>query len=472
MLVRRIFNEKLAQAAYLVVDHGEALVIDPTRDMAAYIDAASRDNARIVAVTETHIHADFVSGSRELAQRTGATLYLSDMGDAEWKYAFASDANVRLIRAGDEIRIGEVRLEAVHTPGHTPEHLTFLLTDTSTSDQPMGAFTGDFIFVGDVGRPDLLERSVRKAGAAESGARTLFRSLREFGKHADWLQLWPGHGAGSACGKGIGAMPQSTLGYEKIANPLLGIASEDEFVRAVLEGQTEPPPYFAHMKRINRDGPEPFTGRGRPERVAASRIGEAIAAGGLVVDTRSAADFGAAHIPGTINIPLNRSFLTWAGWLVPVDADVWLIVDARTGGGIDEALRDLCLIGIERVRGWTGTNAIQTWRAEGRPIQQLKHIEAEEAADLVKRGKARLLDVRNRPEYTKGRIPGTPNIPLGELNARVGEVRTDLPLIVHCQGGSRSAIAASMLQAAGTENVMNLTGGFGGWEKAGLDVEH
>ena len=471
MLVRRLYNEKLAQAAYLVVDHGQALVIDPTRDVTSYVDAALRDNARIVGVTETHIHADFVSGARELAQRTGAQLYLSDMGDADWKYAFAADAEARLLRDGDEIRIGDARIQAVHTPGHTPEHLSFLLTDTASSDKPMGAFTGDFLFVGDVGRPDLLEKAARKAGTAETGARALYKSVQSFSKYADWLQLWPGHGAGSSCGKGIGAMPQSTLGYEKVANPLLTIANEDEFVREVLDGLTDPPPYFAHMKRVNRDGPESYSGRSRPERVTATRIGEVIAAGGLVVDTRSAADFGAAHIPGTINIPLNKSFLTWAGWLIPVEADVWLIVDARAGGGIDEALRDLCLIGIERVRGWTGTNAIDTWKSEGKRVQQLKHIDVATAADMVKRGEARLLDVRNRPEHAKGHVPGTPNIPLGELAARSGEVRTDLPVIVHCQGGSRSAIAASMLQARGVERVMNLTGGFGAWEKAGNDVE-
>jgi hydroxyacylglutathione hydrolase len=238
MLLKRFYDPKLAQASYLVgcAATGEALVVDPNRDVDQYVTAADDEGLRISHVTETHIHADFVSGSRELAARTGAKLYLSDEGGPDWRYAFAAADGAMLLRDSDSFMVGTVRVEALHTPGHTPEHMTFLITDTATTDRPMGAFTGDFIFVGDVGRPDLLERAAKVAGTMEAGARTLYHSIQRFKGLPDWLQLWPGHGAGSACGKALGAVPSTTLGYERISNWALNAESEDAFVREVLAG--------------------------------------------------------------------------------------------------------------------------------------------------------------------------------------------------------------------------------------------
>ena len=257
MILRRFFDEKLAQTSYIVAcEHSKlALVVDPNRNISQYIDAAASDNFRIVAVTETHIHADFVSGARELAQRTAAQLYLSDAGTPDWKYAYAAEAGAELLTDGSTFMVGDVRIEALHTPGHTPEHMTFLVTDTAVGNEPMGALTGDFVFVGDVGRPDLLERAAGFEGTMERGARELFASLRSFRTYPDYLQLWPGHGAGSACGKALGAMPHSTLGYEKLFNWALAETDEQRFVEEVLSGQPEPPAYFAIMKGVNRDGP-------------------------------------------------------------------------------------------------------------------------------------------------------------------------------------------------------------------------
>lgn len=256
MILKRMYDEKLAQASYLVgcAGSGEAVAIDPSRDPEPYLQAAAAEGMRISAVTETHIHADFLSGSRELAKLAGATLYLSDEGTPDWKYGFADEPNVKLVREGDSLRVGAVRLDVLHTPGHT------LLVDEPASPEPMGIFSGDFLFVGDVGRPDLLETAAGVAGSREPAARALFRSLRRLEGLPDHLQVWPGHGAGSACGKSLGGVPQSTLGYERLANPALALHDEEAFVRFILEGQPEPPRYFARMKRKNREGPAPLGG--------------------------------------------------------------------------------------------------------------------------------------------------------------------------------------------------------------------
>ena len=274
MFLRRFFEPKLAQTSYLIgcVATGEALVIDPNRDADQYIQAAAAEGAKIRHVTETHIHADFLSGSRELGARTGATVYLSDEGDANWKYGFAGDSNVKRVKQGDRITVGNVIVEVLHTPGHTPEHLTFLVTDTAGASEPIGAATGDFVFVGDVGRPDLLERAANMKGTMAAGAKTLYESLRAFSTRPDWLQIWPGHGAGSSCGKGISAIPQSTLGYEKRFNWAFRAKGEQDFVEHVLTGQPEPPKYFAEMKRINKEGPTVLGGFPKPPRVELSLI--------------------------------------------------------------------------------------------------------------------------------------------------------------------------------------------------------
>ena len=220
MFFRQLYTDHLAQASYLVgcQQTGEALVVDPTRDLDQYLNLAAREGLRITAVTETHIHADFVSGARALAARTGARLYLSGAGPAAWQYAYAAEAGATLLRDGDAFTVGTLRLEVLHTPGHTPEHLSFLLTDTGSAATPMGIFTGDFVFVGDVGRPDLVEKAAGQAGTTEGAARQLYQSLQRFRALPEYLQVWPGHGAGSACGKALGAVPQSTVGYELRTN--------------------------------------------------------------------------------------------------------------------------------------------------------------------------------------------------------------------------------------------------------------
>jgi len=286
MILRTIYTDELAQASYLVgcSATGEALIIDPTRDIEQYIQIAASKDLHITAVTETHIHADFVSGARELAQCTGAQLYLSDAGPAEWKYRYAANAHAKLLQDGEIFKVGNIRLQALHTPGHTPEHLSFLLTDTAGADQPMGLFTGDFVFVGDVGRPDLLERAAGIKGTMELGARQLFHSIQKLHDLPDYLQIWPGHGAGSACGRALGAVPQSTLGYEKRFNWAFSVNDEDTFVQAVLEGQPEPPFYFAEMKRVNKEGPSILKPRTLPEQLTIAHIEQYLAQQRQIID--------------------------------------------------------------------------------------------------------------------------------------------------------------------------------------------
>lgn len=473
MFLERFYDRRLAQASYMVgcTATGEALVIDPNRDVGQYIEEADRQGLRITHVTETHVHADFVSATRTLAKRAGAMIHLSAEGGSDWQYDFAKEDGAVLLRDGGHFLVGNVRIDVLHTPGHTPEHLSFMVTDTAAADQPMGVFTGDFVFVGDVGRPDLLEKATGVRGTMEEAARTLFRSIQKFKALPDYLQIWPGHGAGSACGKALGAVPQSTLGYEKLFNWAFAHDSEDAFVHAVLAGQPEPPKYFAEMKRINRHGPLPGDFR-RPPRLPETRLIELVEAGALVIDTRDAGDYAAAHVTATINIPLDGSFHMWAGWLVPYERDFYLIVDdERCPDCVDEVVKDLAKIGLDRIGGYFGSHAIAAWGAEGRQLGTVGEITAAELAESLSAGDVTVIDVRGRSEWEAGRLPDVPNIPLGELPERLGEIPRDKPVVVHCQSGARAAIAASVLKASGITNVVNLRGGFDQWKGYGHPVE-
>lgn len=472
MIFQRLYDPKLAQASYVIGSHatGEALVVDPNRNIEQYLQVASAEGLRIAHVTETHIHADFVSGARELAHSAKARLYLSDAGGADWKYQYAADSQAIPLRDGSCLRIGEIDLRCLHVPGHTPEHLVFLVTDTETAPEPMGAFTGDFIFVGDVGRPDLLERSVRAHGTMVEGARQLYRSLQRFRPLPDFLQIWPGHGAGSACGKTLGAVPQSTLGYEKRFNWAFGIAEEDTFVREVLAGQPEPPRYFAEMKRINRLGP-PLLGRfRRPARLPAEQLRAVLGESGWVVDTRDSADYGRGAVPGSINIPASRSFTTWAGSLLPYDRDLYLLVDDRRPDAVEQLARDLAGVGLDRVAGYFGAEAVEAWRKSQGPLQTIPSVGLE-AAERQRPDGVVVLDVRGEGEWKAGHLPGSLNLPLGRVEERLGQIPKGRPVMVHCQTGSRAAMAASLLRARGFTDVRLFRGGFAEWEAAGLPVE-
>ena len=472
MFFQRLYDTKLAQASYIIGCQrtGEAVVVDPNRDVQQYVDAAAKEGLRVTHVTETHIHADFVSGARELAALTGAQLLLSDEGGRDWRYAYAGEAGARLLRDGDHFMVGNIRLDVLHTPGHTPEHLSFLVTDTPAAAGPWGILTGDFVFVGDVGRPDLLERAAGFAGTMEAGARTLFHSLERFRALPDHLQVWPGHGAGSACGKALGAIPSTTVGYEKIGNWGVATTDEAEFVRMVLAGQPEPPRYVAEMKRINQVGPRLLGGVTPPARLPAAALERALGEGAMVVDTRAAAAFAAGHVPGTINVPLDASFTTWAGWLVPYDRPLYLIVDESRGQPAGEAIRDLAMIGLDDVAGYFGADAIERWPSAGRVLETVEQATADEVASLMASEAVQVVDVRGRAEWESGHLNGVPNIPVGYLGDRIAELPADRPVVVHCQSGARSAIAASVLLSKRGGRVINMVGGINAWRQAGLPV--
>ncbi len=472
MIFKRFYDDKLAQASFIIGcgKSGEAAVIDPNRDVEQYLQAAAAEGLKITAVTETHIHADFVSGSRELAQVTGAQLYLSDEGDADWKYGFANQSNVTLVKDGSVIRIGNVRLDVMKTAGHTPEHISFILTDEATAKEPLGAFTGDFIFVGDVGRPDLLERAAGFEGTMQAGGRTLFDSLARFKQLLpDTLILWPSHGAGSACGKSLSGVPMSTLGYEKVANWALRFEDSDEFTHAVLEGQPEPPRYFKEMKRINKVGP-PLLGEFKiPARLDGAKILDLLASNEIVVDIRSEDEMAAGYIPGALNIPEGKSFTTWAGWLIPYDHPIYLLADSEAD--VIQATHDLQKIGLDEVRGWLGPDALKAHTTGKEPLATVTQISAKEAYARRERGEIEVIDVRGAGEYLEGHIPGVKNIPLGYLAEHIGELPKDKPVAIHCQGGTRSLIGVSVLSKNGFKNAINLTGGFMEYEEANLPIE-
>jgi len=461
MILKSFYNEQLAQASYLLgcPGSGEAIVIDPNREIDQYIESAKQEGVEITAVTETHIHADYVSGSRELAERTGARLYLSDEGDKDWKYQFADQPNVTLVRDGDVIRAGKVRLDVVRTAGHTPEHITFVLTDEAAAPEPLGAFTGDFIFVGDVGRPDLLERAANIKGTMEIGAKTLYRSISDFKKGVpDHLILWPGHGAGSACGKNLGGVPVSSMGYEKLVNWGVKASSEASFVEEVLAGQPDPPAYFKQMKIINKQGPTIIGKITPPERVTVGQLQEILhSTETVVLDTRSTALYSKGFIAGTIHVPLGKNFITWCGSVLPYEKDI--IVIAQNAEQALEIKKQLVLIGLDSVTGWFLSEELGGV-AEPTVLNQISH---QDFSGGLSTGNFQVIDVRNLSEFESGHIEGAINIPLGRLSERLGEIPGGKDTVVHCAGGTRSVIAISLLKSKGIERLYNLPQGYDGY---------
>lgn len=469
MILRRFYDEALAQASYLVGCQvtREAIVVDPLREVSPYLEIAKAEGLEITHVTETHIHADFLSGTRELVAQTGARMYLSGEGGPDWTYRFGPDDLV-LLGDGDRIRVGNIQIDVMHTPGHTPEHLTFLVTDTAGADRPMGAFTGDFVFVGDVGRPDLLEKAAGVEGTMKEAAGELFRSLQRFKLLDDWLQIWPGHGAGSACGKSLGAVPTSTLGYERRFNWGFSYADEGSFIEAVLTGQPEPPAYFAQMKRLNRDGPPLLSGVADPRVLGSGWPGSLPAEDALVVDVRGKHEFAAGHLPGALSLPFNRQFLGHAGWLLPYDRDMVLV--GENAAQTDPAGRSLRLIGLDRVVGLGHLDVLDA-NGDMRWMQTGRAISTADLADSLEAGELTLLDVRWAREWNSGHLPRAVHLPLGDLPSRVASIDRSRPVAVYCATGGRSGIAASILQAAGVLDVRDVTGGSDRWIAEGRPLE-
>ena len=483
MLLRQLVDEKLAQYAYLIGCQatGEAVVIDPERDVDRYLAAAEREGLRITAVAETHIHADFLSGARELAERLDVALYLPAEGGPDWQVEWARRPRAAggayratFLRDGDTFRVGNIELRAVHTPGHTPEHVSYLVTDRgSGASDPIGIATGDFVFVGDLGRPDLLEQAAGIQGVQESAARTLHRSLPRFTALADHLQVWPGHGAGSACGKALGAVPVTTVGYEKRHNAALDAAGlgEDAFVGAILSDQPEPPTYFARMKRDNRAGPKLLGRLPRPVRLAAQEVAARAADPEIaVVDARlDRAAFMARHLPGSLFAPLDRSFNTVVGSLVEdAERPLLLVLDEED---VEQAVRDLVRIGHDRVVGFVDPQTLVRHWARGGAGASIPVIDMETLHRVHTDPAHVIVDVRGAAEHRAGHVPGAVNVPHTRLPLLLDRIPRTGTLFVHCQGGGRSAVASAFLAARG-RHVVFVDGEWSRWLERGFPVEH
>lgn len=460
MFIKYFYDNRLAQASYMIGCNaaGSAVVIDPARDILPYIEMAQSQGVSIDVVTETHIHADYLSGTRELAAATGAAIYLSGMGGADWQYEFP-DETIHLLRDGEIFMVGNVRVEVLHTPGHTPEHIAFQITDTLTADRPMGIFTGDFLFAGDVGRPDLLEAAAHIADTAKPGARQQYTNLQRFKSMPDYLHIWPGHGAGSACGKALGAVPSTTLGYEKLFNPAFQFDHEADFVDWLLADQPEPPRYFGRMKVVNRIGPALLRDLPQAQHIADHPDG-IVPEDALFIDTRPSSDFALRHLPGTINIPISSSsFNTYAGWYVDYGAPTFFIAYRND---VQQVLAQLFAIGVDHVPGYFTPEVLDG--AHGR-VQQMTPEAIHSAGHLI-------LDVRGTSEYRSEHISGARHIPMGYIPDRIDDIPRDQPLAVQCGGGIRSQLVISLLQKRGFANLINLSGGIDGWKAAGLPLEN
>lgn len=467
MLMRMIYDESLAQAAYLIgcQKTGEAIIIDPQRDIDRYIKLAERENLTIIAATETHIHADFLSGVREFCEQTDAIALLSDQGGQDWDYLWVKGADLngvpykhRLVNDQDIVMIGNIQLRVMHTPGHTPEHICFEITDLGAhADEPMGIITGDFIFVGDVGRPDLLESAAGQMGMMEPSARTLGASLRQFHSQPDYLQIWPGHGAGSACGKELGAVPQTTVGYERRFNLAFKQAENpDAFVDTILSGQPEPPAYFKRMKYENRQGPGILVGMPNPACCSVEGIPE----GAVIVDTRPWDAYRAGHLPGSYSLVLDNMFSTVAGAFILPEQDIVLVANACD---VENAVRMLIRIGLDRVVNWVDPEDL----VNNTDLSKIREVDV---SDVHAMKDAVILDVRNASEFSQGHVPDATNVAYLQLPNRLDEVPKGGPIFVNCRSGFRSARAVSYLNEHGFE-ATNIAGGFMAWEEAGYPIE-
>lgn len=450
MFFEHIYDKSLAQGSYLIGCQatGEAIVIDAKRDIDTYLRLAEQNNLRITHITETHIHADFLCGSRELAAATGATMYLSDEGGEGWQYEFPHVG----LKDGSVIRIGKLSLEVLHTPGHTPESISFLLTDHPASDKPVMIFTGDFVFVGDIGRPDLLEKAAGLIGTKEAGARQMFRSLKKFADLPEYIQVWSAHGAGSACGKALGAVHSTTVGYEKIRNWAFRYGEDEQgFTDYLLADQPEPPRYFAMMKHLNKVKRPLLIEVPRHPELSGEEFLSAYRKGIRIIDTRNKEDFAKGFIPGSLNVQGNNSFSTWLGWLLDYEEQFMLVAGDEQ---IEDLTRKLMRIGMDNIYGY-----ISDVREPGIPLQTADVIGLDEFKACIDKDHIQIVDVRGATEYNAAHVEGADHVFVGTLQDNLDQIRKDKQVVVLCQAGDRSAIAYSLLRKNGFENVKNYPGG-------------
>ncbi|WP_312913950.1 MBL fold metallo-hydrolase [Stutzerimonas nitrititolerans] len=453
------YTDGLAQISYLIGDSKAAVaaVIDPRRDIDIYLQMAKARGLRIAYAIETHIHADFVSGAQALAKRTGAQI----IGGRADNYEF----ELRQVSGGETIELGQATLQVMHTPGHTPEHISLQLLDAQQGDQPIALFTGDTLFNLDVGRPDLLgEGSERKlAGALYH---TLFDHYLPLG---DRIEIYPCHGAGSACGKSIGDRRHSTLGSERLFNPALREQrSEDAFIDWLLADMPEPPRHYARLKQLNVRSAVQMEGASLPPPLAPSEFETLAARGMQVVDVRSILAFGGGHVPGAINIALRNEFVNWAGWMLD-DARPILLV-GESADDVHQAVTQLYRIGLDDIRGYL-RNGMTDWQNAALPLNRLQEWTVHELNARREAPDVQVLDVRSPQEVAAGRVPGARHIFVAHLADRLNELDPDKTTVTYCGSGYRASIAASILKKAGFRDVANVPGSWMAWKAANLPVQ-
>lgn len=466
MLVRQIIDDHLAQNAYLIgcQKTGEAIVIDPERDIERYIEAAAKENLRLVAATETHVHADFLSGVRELAARLPELrVYLSAEGGPDWQYQWpAADGRaVTLLKDGDTFSVGNIDIRAWHTPGHTPEHLSFVVTDRGVgASEPIGIASGDFVFVGDLGRPDLLETAAGVQGNREPSARLLHESATEFLRLPDFMQVWPGHGAGSACGKALGAIPTTTVGYERRFSPAIAeaVRGTQPFVDFILSGQPEPPLYFARMKQLNLAGPPVLGALPSPVKLDGRALAEAAKTAQIIDTRKDRKAFMREHVAGALYAPFDKAFPTVVGSLVDPAKPVVLLIDQ---GHVHAAVRDLIRIGFDDVRGWAPVDVVPAFKEAGGRVASIESITFAELARRREQGPVTVLDVRGAAEHEAQHLPGAMNIAHTRLRAAQPVFPSNAPVYVHCALGARAAVSVAYLASRGVP-VVHVDGKFEG----------
>lgn len=457
MYFQHIYDNTLAQGSYFIgcQQAGVAAVIDPKWDVDTYIQIANEQNLRITHILETHIHADFLSGSRELSALTGANLYLSAEGGPDWQYEFDHVG----LKDGDKITLGNLIIDVMHTPGHTPESISFLLTDKPAGDFPVMLFTGDFVFVGDIGRPDLLEKAAGLKGTQEKGAHQMFQSLKKFSDLPPYVQVWPGHGAGSACGKALGAVPSTTTGYEMIRNWAFRFREDEQgFMQFLLEDQPEPPRYFAMMKKLNKINRPLLTEVPLLKELSSDELKAALQKGYKLIDTRHKDIFADGFIPGSINIQNNKSFNTWAGWFLNFDTPFILLASPDQ---LNELTRKLMRIGLDNILGYIPST--NTWEATGGTLEKANLVSFEEFKILHEQNDIQVVDLRGETEYKAGHIRGADHVFVGSLPENLHRISRNKKVVIHCKSGDRTTIAYSILAGNGFNNILNFSGGINKW---------
>ncbi|NWF53734.1 MAG: MBL fold metallo-hydrolase [Syntrophaceae bacterium] len=452
MFVQSFFVPGLAHLSYLLGGKNTCAIVDPRRDVEEYLSAAKGMGMRITHILETHLHADFISGHMDLAARTGAEIVAPRAGKCSFPH--------RPVAEGDEFQIEDMKIRVLDTPGHTPEHVTFVVTDHGRGTEPSAIFCGDTLFVGDVGRPDLFP------GQAQELAGKLFASLGKLKALPDHTLVLPAHGAGSLCGRAMGAMRFSTVGYEKRYNRELQHKNLDAFRGSLLSGMPEAPDHFARCSDINREGPAKVDSLEGARPLSPQEVYQWTQKGAVILDGRDFLAFGGAHIPGAWSIDMAGNFQTFSGWVIPPDRPIVLVGESESRAG--EAAVFLRRVGLDRMIGWLD-GGMHSWNIAGFPEEHVPQIAAQElAAVLAKDSKSVVLDVRGKLEFETLHLNGAVNIAAPDLRKRHGEVPKDRPVYVICNSGHRSSLACSILQQKGFKNVTNVAGGMMGFSAAGL----